>query len=420
MLSFAIGPFTQQAIKTGACPQILGNVNSSLPIANFIPGSSSYRFAAGLWEIEVDMKGTMIQGLTNPKGNDSAILPSCPSGNCTDYGTGVTHASIGLCSKCIDTTSKVKGPDKGGNITLPDNDVYISIMSDAPFLTSGSTNLSWAVDLFPDNGFAEAAHVALTNISILAASTAPCTNDTSTNFTVVCPHNTSITNYDYGGTTDYVATSCALYPCLRTYHGSVDNGILTEKLISTAPAPVWEAPDYPSSWYAYNFTAVREPCILDASGTWYTRQNMSSAPNITGRTWHTVPNLFTKGQNATVPNACLYKMYGVYAMALYRFMADTLFDASCTYNSRQGGELYCGNAWWLSPLYSQKNATFESLSTALDDFATAVTNKFRTTASGPDALEIDDPNVFRTADPNLTANMVQGIVGAGYYYRLVW
>jgi hypothetical protein len=402
ILSFAVGPFIQQAIKTASCPQILDSVNATLPVANYVPGSSSYyRIAAGLWEVTVDMKGAMIQGLTNPKGNDSAIQAVCPSGNCTfpDYGTGITHSSIGMCSKCIDTTSLVSPPSRGGNLTLPDKDLFINAGSDQPWLNVQWSNLSWAQSLFNTvDGFTAAANAALMNVSVMALTMSSCSNATGT---VVCPQNsTDNAASSYGGPTGYVATSCALYPCLKNYRGIVTGGVLNETVVSTVPAPMnYFETDQALSSILFNFTALKSPCILDNSGTWYTEANVSSAPKVPGRTWAKV-NL--NGANATVPNQCLYKLYGIYGRAMNAFMSGTLLDGSCDYNSRQGGELWCPKSWWLSPLYLEKNATFDSISGAFVDFTSALTNKFRMTGVGPDSM---------SRGANLASTQVFGIVG---------
>ncbi|EON98295.1 hypothetical protein UCRPA7_6220 [Phaeoacremonium minimum UCRPA7] len=372
-MSFAIGPFTQQAIKSRPCTQVVAKVNSTLPVANYVPDTSNfYRIAAGEWEVEVDMKGTMINGLTNPQGNDTAVIASCPTGNCTfpDYGTGVTHASIGMCSKCIDTTSLISPPNDVGNISLPDG-TTINFGSDAPWLTVRMSNLSYAQSMFSAD-FAEAAPSALANISILSVSQSTCTNSSSG---LTCPHDWS--NNTYAGTADAVATSCTIYPCLRSYFGSVTSGILDERVVSTKPAPFnFFETNESYSYIIYNYTALRSPCVLD--GAVYTDTNVSNAPHTADRRFVTI-NI--DGRNITAPDECLYKLYGVYGQALQAFMY-TLFNGRCNYNARQGGELWCPNWWWLSPLYSERNASFASLSRQIDDFATAITNKFRSTGSG--------------------------------------
>ncbi|KAL0930142.1 uncharacterized protein CTRU02_214962 [Colletotrichum truncatum] len=384
--SLAVGPFAQQAVKTGSCPSLLSTDNASIPVAYRVPGSTSYyRLGAGRWDIEVDMKAAMIQALTFPSGKDSAVSYHCPSGNCTfpDQGTGVTHASIGLCSKCLDTTDFVSGPDDGGNLTLPDSGSYINFGGNQPWMWVGYSNLTWATEKFSPE-FAEAAASAISNFTVLAVSTSPCSGNL-TEGTLVCPHNATRQGTSYGGEADYIAASCTLYPCMKEYSGLVNGSKLIEKVVAEKPTKLNTIETTGGYIFtgAENYTAIREPCLLD-NGTWYTEKNMSRAQQVPGRTWANIT--LSDGSNATVPNACLYKMGGQFASAMSYFMSYTLFTGECRYDNMQSGRINCGESWWLSPLWIQKNATFGTVETAINDFATAVTNKLRSTGSGPDAF----------------------------------
>jgi len=362
-LSFVVGPFMQQAIKTEICPRFLPNVNSSIPVSSYYQGQW-YRIAAGMWEINVDMKGSMIQGLTNPRSHDLAVQAFCPTGNCSfpDYGTGVTHASLGMCSSCNDRTAEVSGPDDKGNITLRmsrryGSDPWITLKSGQPYLSVVS-----------DTG-------AMTDVTILSASNSPCTNTTHG---FACPHRNTTESKEgfYGGIGDFIAATCTLYPCIKAYSGSVREGKLLEDIAATTEVRA----DLFNTSNLGNYTALRSPCILDHTGTWYTEANVSLAPKVPGRTWDWV---VVDDKNITAPNACLYKLNAVYARALAAFMTD-VFDGTCTYDTRQGDDLWCRDRWWLSPLYNQGNSSFPSIAKAMDDFANAITTKFRTAGWGPD------------------------------------
>ncbi|KAF4810793.1 hypothetical protein CGCSCA5_v010440 [Colletotrichum siamense] len=386
--SLSVGPVTQQAVRTSTCPMLQDHINSSIPAANYVPGSSAYyRVGAGSYEIEVDMKSTMIQGITDPNSQYSNVQVSCPSGNCTwpDYGTGVTHASIGMCSKCIDTTSFVSGPNNVSNITLPDQGAFINIMS-GNYMWMGYSNLSAYTSLFTED-FAAASAVSLANFSMLMISSSPCTSDNSTGIPKLeCPHRVTETNMNsYGDLGDYIAASCVMYPCMKEYFAQYENNTLTEKLVRTTTAVPNKAELGSQSSYYYsgygNYTARRSPCVLD-DGTWYDFNNQSDALDVPGRTWTN----YTIADNdiRLVPNACLYKMDGTFFSALSSFLSVDLFSATCRYDSMQSGHLNCFESWWLTPLWAEKNATVASLTSAMDSFAWAVTNKFRMTGLGPD------------------------------------
>lgn len=53
--------FAQQAIKTRACPQLVGDEKANFPIAHGKPGDDGYyRIGAALWELGTGVKGAMI------------------------------------------------------------------------------------------------------------------------------------------------------------------------------------------------------------------------------------------------------------------------------------------------------------------------------------------------------------------------
>lgn len=386
--SLAVGPVTQQALRTGTCPQLQTNSRAAIPAAHFVPGSSAYyRVFAGAYELEVDMKSTMIQGLTYPDGKDAAVAVTCSSGNCTwpDYGTGVTHASIGMCSSCVDTTDFVSAPDEGGNMTLPDDGAFINYSPGGQYMWVGYSNLSAYSGLFTED-FATAASVSFMNFSMLLSSTAPCTTDATTGARS-CPHAVSQSNNTYfDGIGDYVAASCILYPCMKEYSARYENNILTEKLVKTTTAVPNTAETTDVYWAYANYTATKSPCVLD-NGTWYTYQNQSEAAHVPGRTWANISltDELRGVKNFSVPNQCLYKMDGIFFSAISSFLTGTLLTARCSYDDAQAGHINCGDSWWMTPLWGQMNATYASLDGAVSALAGAVTNKFRMTGSGPDA-----------------------------------
>ncbi|WYZ42051.1 hypothetical protein EsH8_V_000946 [Colletotrichum jinshuiense] len=406
--SLAVGPVTQQAVRTATCPMLQDHVNSSIPAAHYVPGTSAYyRVGAGSYEIQVDMKSTMIQGITAPGSQDSNVQVSCSSGNCTwpDWGTGVTHASIGMCSTCIDTTDFVSSPNDGGNLTLPDNGAYINVLG-GNYMWVGYSNLSAYTERFSED-FAAASAVSLANFSMLMVTKSPCTSDNSTGIVKLdCPHRLSQSENSYfDGLGDYIAASCVLYPCLKEYNARYENNILTEKVVRTTIAvPNTAESGASGGTYRYsgtsNYTASQSPCVLD-NGTWYDSGNQSQAQHIPGRLWTnvSVADSDRSGENiSSVPNACLYKMDGTFFSALSSFLSVDLLSASCRYDTMQSGYINCFDAWWLTPLWADNNATVASLAGAMDDFAWAVTNKFRMTGLGPDVMRGVDALRSRNAE----------------------
>lgn len=271
ILSFAIGPFAQQAIRSVPCTRVLPDAEARFFAAHYVPGRSNYyRTAPGRWSLDTDMRGAMLMGLTNPHGNDSKVPFSCPTGNCTfdDHGTGVTHSSIGMCSKCTDVTQFATMNQTmygNGNITLPNN-MTINTDNDAYWLVMQATDASFAAATFTPE-FAQIARNGIVNVTIMTVSGAPCSNATGK---WTCPRIKRVSGHNK--ILDYVATSCALYPCLRDYNATVENGILQERVVSTVPAVPQYIPIFNSTSAQYwtqrkdaPWRALRQPCVLNGT-----------------------------------------------------------------------------------------------------------------------------------------------------------
>ncbi|KAI2776395.1 hypothetical protein F4815DRAFT_484627 [Daldinia loculata] len=377
ILSLGIGPFTQQTVKSVACLRTHPEVNASLPVAQYLPGNETYyRTAPGRWELSIDTKGALVNGIVNPMGNDTAIVPTCPTGNCTFTShNGITHASIGLCSSCIDTTPLVKriATNKTGgydNYTLPTTDMWVSPDTDQAYLNVDNGLLQWASSLFTPE-FESVCLESLLNVTVLALTKATCSKDGDK---LDCP-----VAHGYSGPTGIVATSCTIYPCLKNYDATMMKGVLSEKIVSTKPARINRVEANITQYEIHptmNWTALQSPCFID--GQSYDLSNFSTVPEKEGRVF---TGINIDGTNYTAPDDCMYKMSYPYWSALNKFTGQDLFAGICTYNSRQGQSVSCDSKWWLSSFYRNKEASFETLSMAFDQFSTAVTNKFRTTGS---------------------------------------
>ncbi|KAI1640052.1 hypothetical protein F4809DRAFT_592376 [Biscogniauxia mediterranea] len=425
IFSLGMGPFTQQAIRSVTCPQILPEMQASIPVSHYVPGYGGlYSSSPGTYDIPTDMKGVMVNGIVNPTGNDTAMRASCPTGNCTfSSHEGVTHSSIGLCSACIDTTSFVTemgGGSKERNFSLP-NGIWISPESDQNYFAVATGDLSWASSLIHTQ-LAARAGWAMTNVTVLSITNATCSSSPHDASSVSCPHNAT-----YGDTPqDYVATSCALYPCLKNFYATLSQGVLDEFVTSTEVAPInfVEAGIEPEEEESRgllddvlgsvldllkegllpdkeevketnaNHTAVKSPCSIDDK--LYEISSFSTVPRIPGRSFTSVD---IDGIVHSVPNECVYKMGLNYQLAMASFLENNLLKGSCVFNPHQGDFLNCGDQWWLHTLYNSKMATFDTLSTAFEQFTTVVTNKMRTTGATNDDLmlhEVVQGTVYQT------------------------
>ncbi|KAE9961664.1 hypothetical protein BLS_001549, partial [Venturia inaequalis] len=399
VLSLAIGPFTQQAIKDVSCEKDLlidelGTSNSSrstahIPIAHQVLGSSATRYGAGLWSMTADVKGAIVNGLSNPTGDFSAVTPLCGTGNCTFH----EYSSAGMCSKCTDVTSLITevlfnqtDSDSSvpfSNLTLPNGLSIGNMTSDQPsqwLNISTDTDLEWAQILDPS--MLTALSASIYNFTLLQITYANCTitiNSTNeygaASYNYDCPQrgkrfSSGWKNYGF------LATSCALFPCVKTYHSDVTNGILDERVLDELPLlqdPSQPASDTPDQ------VAFNSPCLVD--GQRYDLTNISKVPS-QHRSFNTT-NI--NGDDVTVPSECFYSVSGIWSRALSLFLGATL--AGFCYLPDFFSQTATADPWWLQELFNYGNATFGSVETSVDAIATAVTNKIRTFGSNWDGSQ---------------------------------
>ncbi|KAF4948853.1 hypothetical protein FGADI_9343 [Fusarium gaditjirri] len=378
IISPAITPFAQQSVSTVPCPRIVEDAQASLPISHYVPSvNSSFRTSAAGFHITGDMKVAMMNGLVNPAGKDTAIAATCSTGNCTfaSNSQGITHSSVAMCSACIDTSEfielEVSNNTSNGtngyfgdvyNYTLPNGQWIQAVVLSQVMVLSG--DLDWALDT-PDSNFAQLAKVAISNLTTLSFTQHGCNVTDSLHAT--CPEDrlTSKTPKDLRFQ-NAIASSCALYPCIKKYHAKVDKGSLIEKVVDEQPIDYNRATNNITG----DRVGVQTPCTID--GKEYSLANFSQTRSPSDSET-IVP---VDGTNYTVPHQCVYTLTFRYRQALAAFIENTLFNTVCLANIGGGSknQLDCGDQWWLPPLY---NSTFEGLDAAFDLFATAVTNNFR-------------------------------------------
>jgi len=308
IVSFAVGPFVQQAIQTverdfPIAGSIADNTTASLPVAHFYDdyAGAYYRLAAGTWDVTGQIRSNLLNAVASFNDNATSIAVSCSTGNCTFPSLGrdrpgnggdgggdqaepdeeeATHASLGLCSSCFDVSSLVttlKGSPNvmGWWVGLP-NGLNVSNQEWQPHIrvSSKDWNLTWAQEVIPDLATPQPKfRWALTNVTVLSL--------TRKNTTETYPQ-------------DYVAVSCSIYACLRTYSARVSRGILHEKLIRSTPFDIDGGDMYPADdtmpgleeyvneaqctpGSGFYLTAIQSPCRVTVSSI----KETPSSSNIT-------------------------------------------------------------------------------------------------------------------------------------------
>jgi len=376
IVSFATGPFVQQAIKTVSCDEIVPGERASVPIAHYAPGSSSFfTIGPGQTDLTNDIKGALIAGLSNPLTVDTNIVASCGTGNCTfsDY------ASIGLCSYCQDVTSLVASPP-GSNRTgfeyqLPTG-ASIGFERNRAILSVNATfNMSWVPD------FPREYEWAILNFTVLAGKDKPSGGKRCKDFN----------GLQQQPNCDYTASACALYPCMRIYSANVTSGNFSEVPISSIPvvpdlsfrngssgslsSPVYP-PIMPSG---RELVAIHSPCHVNA--TTYTTANMSSAPGAIPLVYYTPsPSPSYTRIETSAPIECTHRMFETYAFAMRSFFFSQLLNGACLYDyGKTAGILLCGQQFWLDAFFHNWTATPDKIAATVETLALAGTNKLRVT-----------------------------------------
>lgn len=392
LVSFAVGPFVQQAINTVQRDVLLPQGTASLPIAQRVNASTTYyRSLAGsllgMWEFSYDTRSDLYTSILNPGGNESTIYPDCPTANCTfqswpvdngsDEAPRFTHSSIGICSACTDLKDLITVYHPNGSLSsyprakLP-NGLEVNTFDSAPSMQiRGNGNLTWAEKAIPPSKAAQF-HYSQANVTVFTI-----TGNGVEDGPQVIPNS------------NFVAVSCSLYPCLRYYSAVVDKGQLKEEVVHTEhlqpDLSLWQGdaaafqPDNPTAstpGFSMWLSGVQSPCFNQSTGALYTSANMSEAEGGVPLAMKN-PNGAPELLNTTAPSECVYKMTLFFNMYLRQILTEELFNGTCYWDSRQGVEINCGKSWWLSQFWETQNATATSIIDRFTIIADSLTNRLR-------------------------------------------
>ncbi|CAO2655539.1 Nn.00g043420.m01.CDS01 [Neocucurbitaria sp. VM-36] len=418
VLSFGIGPFTQQAVRSVSCDLPLETSEASIQIARWMSHHNTPRLGSAHWDLDLETKAAILDGLANPNTTRSAISPVCSTGNCSfpSY-DGVTHSSVGLCKKCVNITPWLtEAHNKSSNVVdqngNPDQNSYDFnlILSDGYGVGGGRLTFNYtpgdfAVPTTPlrisngvgwesllghpvfDESFKAALQASIVNVSIIALTQDGCTwiqgtgPGQSSERHVNCPH--LVSNFTpYWDFINVVAAGCTFYPCVKNFHGTVDDTIFTETIVSETP--LLTIPHTETNYWP-NREHFNSPCVVD--NLTYTLANVSSIPE--GN--HNFTYTFVEGKNVSVPEQCVYAVSGVYTQTLSEFMDETVLG-NCTFpaitnldntpTSSDWDTATC-QGWWLKSLINKGYATFQRIDANMEAIATAVTSEIRKQGNDP-------------------------------------
>ncbi|KAF6821412.1 hypothetical protein CPLU01_12495 [Colletotrichum plurivorum] len=387
LTSYAVGPFSQQAVKTYTC-EIPVDGAANILTAEWV-GTADFNVAqfgvsAALLspEMSIDMVNGLVQGV--PNGN--LALSQCKSSNCTfDATSGITHQSVGVCSVCVDVRDRIVERALSG-IGAYDNATATAFRlgSGGGFGVDNSIEPT-IFDMITEDTPDAAEHdldfeSGTVNTTVMSLTTNNCTAklDAHGKESYRCVHDYS-NMPQLGKGVDIVAAKCRLYPCVRKYHGSILNGVLNETLVSTEPIRRSLNMTAAGDNHGGYMTMV-EPCLV--RDKWYYSSNISQAPKA-GVSW---TSWTTRRGTQSAPSECVRKMEFEAFMAIENFLS-TNFAGSCRAIHGTGSKqtstvleetrfLQCG-PWWIQAVHKEGMASLGSISTAFDNVATAVSNRLR-------------------------------------------
>ncbi|KAK7441663.1 hypothetical protein Landi51_10020 [Colletotrichum acutatum] len=369
--SYATGPLSQQAVKTYPC-EVAAEGIARISIAERVMLHDSIRGSA---TVNAKMSTTAINGLLAIP-FDSSQLFQCESGNCVFQNvSGVTHSSVGLCSKCSDVKSELQ--------EFPDSKTKMMgrFRNNYRFHNDSEFTISTGVEPELFNMTTKATNdESAVRTSFLTLSVAGCIAQPNPDAPADrnCQH-------DYkdmprlSSDLDIVAVNCSLYPCLRHYSGSVTNGTLHEDLLSTEPMS--RTHGGPKA----DYVSIIQPCLLNDN--WYDLSNITDA-NRNGVAWtYWTSDGATKG----APAHCVRFMDYEEFYGIRYFLEDNLKGYCKLFDATENGptspdamngignssRLQCETGWWLDALYNGGKATFDSFAAAHDNMSIAVTNRLR-------------------------------------------
>ncbi|XEU97955.1 hypothetical protein FSHL1_003242 [Fusarium sambucinum] len=383
-LSLGIGSFTQQSIQTYQCLQLVDlEPPPSITIANRLTWSDFAQLTQsdgyGLKDkMSLAMKDAMIQ----PR--NISTLYNCPTGYC-NFTTfpgrsplGLTrrmsHASLGICSDCIDIDVRPRNEENSKEVfSLPTdeskNGSRIVIGSqdgvgDTHMSVHTIRNLDWA-DGEANLAFLNRARWSISNITFLA------TQD----------HRAA----------DIAAVACILYPCIKYYTAAIKSFQLSEDMVWEVPLrtqsskKIWSAK---TESFSYDWKGVMQPCLVDGK-----RRILSDTPSPKD---HSTLVYFHENDwaeqdiykrpgfiNITAPAECVMEFPRFLGHA-FETEIEATFNFNCTLGDDGSEELSCRTDpamenSYPSPLPSLlgNNRTLDTIKDALNSLATRITQEIR-------------------------------------------
>jgi hypothetical protein len=373
-----IGPISQQAVNSVVCSIPVNGQQVTILVAFELPGSGFSLLNNLNNPVDVSLMGGIINSLADPSQNQTALVNGCSTGNCTfpmtDGNHGITHSTIGMCSKCIDITSELRNGTNNYtqlglygwvNKGLP-NGLSLTglIKKESPALNcSGDSLLDSILSQVEEHDFTAITPASVLNWTMITVSgcSPPCNYSDVTNL------------YDEDA---FLSTACSIYPCMRHYSGRVDRGEFNETLVSTVPAFYSVIDTY--------YYGINASCVINGNTYDLTRIQ----PNQFEIGQNLSVFLTLSGENLALPSQCINKIDIIYVDSVVSFL-NSVLTGSCKLlnaNSTIGPSTDtspCAGWWIQGGIFNFGNATLNTVQRTFNSVVESITNKMRVQGYDP-------------------------------------
>ncbi|KAF5717669.1 hypothetical protein FMUND_5615 [Fusarium mundagurra] len=428
--SLAIGPVTQQAIQPYYCAQIAPERLATVTVANEVDDSRLYyQERPSMWKLHVGLEAAIQDSVVNPSQSSNIDdLFNCPSGNCTFHAypdhpgqpdqDRVSHAGLGMCSRCEDISKLVKvRVDRYSQTSLHQAILSMNVPSrtnesdrieissgtssqSARYLESKITGDFWWADKALPKDFLNTARWSAANLTILAFSQQNCQNETDGSMS--CPlvggRDKAKGPVAWGQPTGYVAAACILYPCVKYYASTVRLGSLSERVVRSTPLRVQipkslehSSGDHAANQVPQGLSGVQYPCFVN--GTLYTSTNMTSESQKLPEDARQSVFIHPEGwenhslheavdyRNITAPRECVVSLRHLFIYSFRRSLSEA-FIAYCRPEGYQTKFVSCytateGSSLPMISILRPRSTSIETISESMNAMAMRLTTEFR-------------------------------------------
>ncbi|KAK7990847.1 hypothetical protein PG990_015127 [Apiospora arundinis] len=417
LASFLVGPFVQQASRTEERLFVLPGTNASLPFAHYVPRQGGFVLdnAGSISGVpSQDLVAAILSAVTATDGIENQIRPICATGKCQFSGKNwkdtknITHSTVGMCNKCTDLSSLTFISEEGTmHLKNAPKEYNITLTNSHDAIIKGTEDLAWLGDLFTPN-IRAIFRWAYINSTFLAR----------------------------GNDNKVVAAVCSLYPCLRTYHASIENNRLSESEIrsdlmqlaiprnsqfvnGTGDVHLGHVSSLLNA--RYHYAAVKSQCLGKDGTAVYLSQNLTSRPggatdlDLWDYTDHGGPAPYHPAkQNIAAPEECIYRQNAKFVQAISKLFEEDIFNGRLSVRpsglqyhkgsnqpSGQHGVLEnAGVGGVLRQLCNNGDISFSATESWFHAFSNAMTNRFRFQYGAA---------VFNSPNPTIPSGHVRGI-----------